>query len=418
MPRPLVLCLTVLALIFLSTPLAAQDDQWQDLFNGKDLTGWHTSPGGKWQVVDGTIVGTSPKSEKRHGLLISDKAFGDFEATLQFKVDSGDSGFYFRSQPVEHVVGIKGFQVEVDRSLETGGLYETLGRAWVTKPDKETMKEVYTPGQWTDLRVLAVGKDVTVWINGKETAALKDDPGATTGHFALQLHGSDTMDVAYKDIKVRAIKARATPTRIACVGDSITFGAGVKDRKKNAYPVQLQNLLGDDYHVTNFGVSGATLLKQGDKPYWKLKQFKAAQELQPNIVVIKLGTNDTKPHNWKHKENYQPNYIEMIETFRSLDSKPAVYLCYPVPVVGERWGINDKAAREEVIPFINAIAKETDAPIIDLYAAFKDKLDLIPDKVHPNAEGATVIAKTVAKALTEKPEGATEEPAQAEDAKP
>lgn len=199
--------------------------------------------------------------------------------------------------------------------------------------------------------------------------------------------------------------------KIACIGDSITFGAGVKDRKKNCYPAQLQNLLGDTYRVTNFGVNGATLLKQGDKPYWKLKQYKVAQDLQPDIVIIKLGTNDTKPHNWKHKDDYQPNYIEMIQAFRDLDSNPAVYLCYPVPVVGERWGINEKAVREEVIPFIDAIAEETDAPIIDLYAAFKDKLDLIPDKVHPNAEGATVIAQTIAEALTAEPEEQPDKPA-------
>ena len=186
--------------------LEDDEDGWTPLFNGKDLTGWHTSPGGEWKVVDGVIVGTSPKSERRHGLLISDKAYSDFEVRLQFKVTSGDSGFYFRSTPVEHVVGIKGFQVEVDRTLDTGGLYETLGRAWVVKPDHEAMKEVYKPGEWTDLRVKAVGKNITVWVNGKQTAELTDDPGAVKGHFALQLHGGDTMDVAYKGIKIREIK--------------------------------------------------------------------------------------------------------------------------------------------------------------------------------------------------------------------
>ncbi|MFK7790715.1 MAG: GDSL-type esterase/lipase family protein [Phycisphaeraceae bacterium] len=194
----------------------------------------------------------------------------------------------------------------------------------------------------------------------------------------------------------------ATPIRIACVGDSITFGAGIKDRKKNNYPTQLQGLLGESFAVQNFGVSGATLLKKGNKPYWKLKQFQAAQELQPNIVVIKLGTNDTKPNNWKHKDEYQADYLEMIEIFQQLDSKPKIYLCYPAPVIGEQWGINDKTVREEVIPMIDAIAKKTKLPIIDLYAPLKDKPELIPDKVHPNAEGATIIAETVAKAITAK----------------
>ena len=265
------------------------------------------------------------------------------------------------------------------------------------------MKGVYTPGEWSELRLLAAGKDVTVWINGTKTAELKDDPGATSGHFALQLHGGDTMDVAYKDIKLRAINTRAGPVKVACVGDSITFGAGIKDRKKNNYPTQLQGMLGDGYAVTNLGVNAATLMKKGDKPYWKLKQFQAAQDLQPDIVVIKLGTNDTKPHNWKHKADYQPDYTEMIRTFQQLDSKPKVYICYPAPVVGEQWGINDKTVREEVIPLLDKIAKETKATIIDLYAPLKDKPELLPDKVHPNAEGATIIAETVQAAIAGKP---------------
>ncbi len=192
------------------------------------------------------------------------------------------------------------------------------------------------------------------------------------------------------------------PIKIACVGDSITFGAAIKDRKQNCYPAQLQGLLGETYDVHNFGVNGATLLKKGDKPYWKLKAFQAAQDLQPDIVIIKLGTNDTKPQNWKHKDDYKPDYIEMIQTFQKLDSKPKIYLCYPAPVVGEQWGISDKTVREEVIPLVDAIAKETKRPIIDLYAPLKDKPELLPDKVHPNAEGAGVIAKTIAEVLTAK----------------
>ena len=84
----------------------------------------------------------------------------------------------------------------------------------------------------------------------------------------------------------------AEKIRIACVGDSITFGAGVKNRTKNSYPVVLGKSLGDGYDVRNFGVSGATLLKKGDKPYWKLGDFKKATEFKPNIVIIKLGTNN------------------------------------------------------------------------------------------------------------------------------
>lgn len=197
----------LLALAMLGASKADDNDGWTPLFNGRDLSGWHTAPGGEWKVVDGAIVGTSAKAEKRHGLLISDKAYTDFEIRLKFKVTAGNSGFYFRSTPIERAVGIKGFQAEVDRTVATGGLYETLGRAWVKKPDPELMKTLYKPGEWTDMTVRAVGKDVTVFINGKKVTELKnDEKGATQGHFALQLHGGMDMDVAFKDIAIREIE--------------------------------------------------------------------------------------------------------------------------------------------------------------------------------------------------------------------
>ena len=117
---------------------------------------------------------------------------------------------------------------------------------------------------------------------------------------------------------------KTEPIKVACVGDSITFGAAIKDRKTNCYPAQLGRMLGEGYRVANFGVNAATMLKKGNKPYWKLKQFQAAQDTQPDIVIIKLGTNDTKPHNWKHKDAYAANYTEMVKRFQGLDSKPKV----------------------------------------------------------------------------------------------
>ena len=185
---------------------AETEEKWTSLFNGKDLAGWSAKPGGEWKVIDGAIVGTSEAAEKRHGLLVSDKAYSNFTIKLKFKVTDGNSGFYFRSKPIDHTVGIKGFQAEVDKTMATGGLYETLGRAWVKKPDAEVMKKLYKPGEWTDMTVYANGGTIRVSINGKKVVELKDDPGAVEGHFALQLHGSQKMNVAFKDIYIREIK--------------------------------------------------------------------------------------------------------------------------------------------------------------------------------------------------------------------
>ena len=193
--------------------------------------------------------------------------------------------------------------------------------------------------------------------------------------------------------------AREAPKRIACVGDSITFGAAIKDRVKNCYPAQLGRMLGEKFEVRNFGVNGATLLKKGDKPYWKLKAYSNVRDFQPEVVVIKLGTNDSKPHNWKHKEEYVADYVELIESFRKLESKPAVWVCYPVPAYPGRWGITDKVMKEEVMPRVDEVAKKSGCKVIDLYSALSDKKEMFPDLVHPNAKGATLIAGAVSSAI-------------------
>ena len=177
-------------------------DQWVSLFNDNNFDGWHIRPGGTWTIADGVIHGVSPATEKRHGLLVSDQHYENFEVKLQFRVHSGDSGFYFRIEENDSVVSCKGFQVEVDSSLETGGLYETLGRQWVVKPDEDKHLGDYEPGQWTDLHLIANEGNVVVKLNGVTTATLTDDPGRREGPFALQLHGSMEMDVEFKDIMV------------------------------------------------------------------------------------------------------------------------------------------------------------------------------------------------------------------------
>ena len=197
-------------------------------------------------------------------------------------------------------------------------------------------------------------------------------------------------------------KSVQAPKRVACVGDSITFGAAIKDRAKNCYPAQLGRILGEGWEVANFGVNGATLLKKGDKPYWKQKAFEQAYAFEPDVVVIKLGTNDSKPQNWKHKADYVADYLDLIEGFRKLESKPEVFICYPVPAYPGRWGITDKVMKEEVMPRLDEVAKKSGCKVIDLYSALSDREEMFPDRVHPNAAGATVIAEVVAAALAEK----------------
>ena len=191
----------------------------------------------------------------------------------------------------------------------------------------------------------------------------------------------------------------AEKKKVACLGDSITFGARVKNRGQNSYPAQLQKLLGDNFIVKNFGVNGCTLLKKGDKPVWKLSSLKNTKSFKPDIVIIKLGTNDTKPQNWKHSKDFKSDLIALVKELQALESKPKIFLCKPVPVYQTRWGINDKTVKEGVIPIVEAVAKEMKLGLIDLYTVLSNKPELFPDKVHPNGKGAGIMAETVMKAI-------------------
>ena len=194
------------ALAFAVVLCAPAQEGFKPIFDGKTLEGWTPRPGGTWEVVDGAIVGKSPRTERRHGILLSDKTYRDFDVRAKFRVVSGDSGFYWRSEKVDSAVSVNGFQVEVDTTDETGGLYETGGRAWVVKPLAEAIAErKYQRGEWTDLRLVAEGRDARVYINGVLSAELKDDPGRLEGHFGLQLHGGQDMHVEFKELVIREL---------------------------------------------------------------------------------------------------------------------------------------------------------------------------------------------------------------------
>ena len=184
--------------------------------------------------------------------------------------------------------------------------------------------------------------------------------------------------------------------RVACIGDSITAGAGASDRKTTSYPPVLAQLLGEGYEVKNFGIGGRTLLKNGDRPYWNEKLFQESQDFQPDIVVLKLGTNDTKPMNWdKYGVELEGDLREMINIYKNLPSKPKVYVCYPVWVVNDNMTIRESILVEHVIPTIYKVAKELNVSIIDLHSTLYGMPQLVPDGVHPNDLGYVLMAKDI-----------------------
>jgi acyl-CoA thioesterase-1 len=182
--------------------------------------------------------------------------------------------------------------------------------------------------------------------------------------------------------------------RVACIGDSITFGANIENRRRDSYPSDLQQLFGTRYEVHNFGVSGANLIKKGDKSYWREPAFVEATSFAPDIVIIMLGTNDTKPQNWRYKADFPGDLRTLIEHFEALPSKPKIWLCVPPPVYKGNWGINQKAL-DELMPMIWQVAKEEKLPVIDLFTPLSNHPDYFADGIHPNEKGANIIAKVV-----------------------
>jgi len=180
--------------------------------------------------------------------------------------------------------------------------------------------------------------------------------------------------------------------RLAAVGDSITYGLGIENRFQNSYPAQLEYMLGPRWVVGNFGKSGATLLSKGDRPYIQSGQYTDALEFEPDLVIIMLGTNDSKPENRLYLENFVSEYLTFIKSFQSLSSKPLICICYPVPAFDGIWGIEDRIITEQIIPAVKTASDKSGVPLIDLNSALRSRSDLFPDTVHPDGEGARLIA--------------------------
>jgi acyl-CoA thioesterase I len=189
--------------------------------------------------------------------------------------------------------------------------------------------------------------------------------------------------------------------RVACVGDSITEGYGLAVQSKTGYPVMLDSILGAKYSVLNSGRSATTLQKKGDFPYWICKEFSNVFAYNPNVIVIKLGTNDTKPQNW-HADKYELDYQALIDTFKTISTHPKILVCLPVPVFKTKWGINDSTVVHGIIPIVEKLAQKNKLTVIDLYHGMSNQGANFPDNIHPNEKAVKVMAAIIADKITEK----------------
>ena len=200
------------------------------------------------------------------------------------------------------------------------------------------------------------------------------------------------------------LKARQAPksdaVRVACIGNSITDGHGIDMRSAYGYPALLQKRLGDNYWVKNFGVSARTMLNKGDYPYMNEVAWKDALAFKPDVVVIKLGTNDSKGHNWQYGAEFRQDLEQMITALQAASVKPQIYLCTPIKAEKTTWDINDSIIVNQIIPIQQQVAKKYGLKVIDLHSLFEGgEALMLADGIHPNGKGAERLAEIISEKI-------------------
>ena len=184
--------------------------------------------------------------------------------------------------------------------------------------------------------------------------------------------------------------AYSEPVRVACVGDSLTHC-------EDCWPVHLRKQLDSRWDIGNFGVGGATVFKRSVVPYITEKLPEVAA-YQPDVVVVFLGTNDSRLRYWYYKEEFEQNYHELINTVKAMPSKPRIWICLPPPTFPGQWGIDDGRLRE-MQPVIRRVARRHGIPVIDLYKPLAGRPERFPDQVHPDAIASSEFAGIIYRAL-------------------
>lgn len=200
-------------------------------------------------------------------------------------------------------------------------------------------------------------------------------------------------------------EASTTTKTIACVGDSITFGSGViGHRKTQSYPAILQQLVGDEYQVSNFGIRSRTLVSTGDFPYIKEKYYEESLAMQADIYIMMLGTNDSKPFNWD-RERYETELAAFIQQYKETPNVSKLILMQPpkaFPIDGVvKYEISNDTISNEIRDIVAKVGEAQGCDVIDLYALTEDHPDWFMDGVHPNKEGNQAIAEEIAKHISE-----------------
>ena len=201
--------------------------------------------------------------------------------------------------------------------------------------------------------------------------------------------------MGYRIVYPKAITSGSGENLVVCVGDSITYGQGVmNNRDVDSYPAQLAGLLGDDYQVTNYGLPNRTLQSTGNMPYGQETFCEESLAQNADIVIIMLGSNDSKPDFW-NAERFEKEYVAFIQRYQNMESKPTVCIMIPPAIFLEEpdsGDCSDVIVCEELIPILKCISEETGVTLIDLYSLTESHPEWFADGLHPNKEGNKAIA--------------------------
>ena len=185
--------------------------------------------------------------------------------------------------------------------------------------------------------------------------------------------------------------------RIACIGDSITWGFTIVNRRKNSYPALLQERLGQDYEVRNFGYNDASARFDADTPYVTKAVYQESLDWNPDIVLLMLGSNDTKKRNWD-PEIFRRDYRRIVESYLRLPSKPQVILIAPIqifqPLHIPVLGLYSETMEKGVRPAIREIASDLGLPLVDLEDLFRTSKYML-DGVHPQVSGVKLLEEAI-----------------------
>ena len=188
------------------------------------------------------------------------------------------------------------------------------------------------------------------------------------------------------------------PIRITCFGDSITEGIGACPMDGMSYPSQLQRLLGDGYTVLNMGASGLTLQKEGDYPYYKDPRYESSFRSNPDVVIIMIGTNDSKDSNWT-PERYADQLDAVIRRFKALETKPRIIVSSCCTAFSDIDTISNGVISGEMRDIQRKAAHDNGAEFFDMAAETENHPEWFCDCIHPSNKGYAELAELFRKII-------------------